>query len=208
MGYPGGQIPHLIALTRLIAACRERRLPCTVTFQPAVALRERHRSQLATRFLRESQAEVLLAVEADIRFDPDAVLTLVDQAARTGTLVAAVDTWGNVTVASPNGLSASSSSNSLEPDPRPDAGIVAIHRRLLEAIRQREDMPLCEEAGAFPFFGPMLSLQDGQPTFVADIHAFAVRAGEAGFTTFVNRGVLAARISGLAPMDDIWKSQP
>ena len=163
------------------------------------ALIERSRSISATRFLK-SDAEVMLSIDTDIRFDHHAALQICDQAVTHDIVV------GAYTTRSPMRSFVTSEVYAHQPiefatDPTPvpikwgATGFMAVHRRVYE--RLAESLPLCHEGEwleHYPFYLPFVVDEDGKPIMLSEDYALCERARQAGFGVFLNPAVRLGHI--------------
>lgn len=180
-----------------------------VTFQPVVgdALIERSRARAATRFLEQSDADVFLTIDTDIVFRAEDALAICDQAMAYDMVAGAY--WTR----SRSQCIPSSHFRLNEPvefgsDPAPvpivwaATGFLATHRRVLERLAQRPDMPVCHASGRMrhrPFYLPFVAPNDdGEDILLSEDWAFCERARQEGFTVHLNPAVRLLHL-GLHP---------
>jgi hypothetical protein len=170
-----------------------------VIYVPVIgdALVERARSIVATYFLESTDADVLLTIDSDIWFRPDDAL-LVSQQAMTHDIVSAVYATRSASHSLPTTpIGAESVSFGIDPTPVPvrwaASGFMAIHRRVLEKLRERPDMAKChgKDDWAFhPFYHTRIVVDDsGERNLLSEDYAFCERAREEGFGVHINPAV-------------------
>lgn len=165
-------------------------------------LLERARSILATHFLTETSADVLLWIDADMVFEPDDVREICEQAVDYS-VIGGLYMMRHNENASP--AARVEEPMSLEGRPRPvraawvGTGFLATHRRVFEALAARSDMLPCQSAteGPFwPFYYPMLPEWHGSTYWLGEDVAFCERAREEGFEVYVSPGIQLGHMGG------------
>lgn len=194
VGYSLIEVPHLMSVLAL------QQLGVKVHVQGKHALWEVARSLVASSFVREPDVDVLLLVEGDVSFDLEDAIVLCRQAVEYDIVAAACgesarDACWIDDEARPHELS-----EAPIPVRSVGSGMIAIHRRVLEALRRRSDMPTVQfsEVEAWPFFYPMFLDMQGQRVVAGDVQAFCERAREEGFGAYVNVAVKARRVAETA----------
>ena len=185
---------HVQCLVKLL------RMP-NVSYLPVVgdALVERARSIVATWFLDNSEADVLLTIDSDIWFVPDDALLVAEQA-MSHDIVSAVYATRSTSRAIPTTPIGRENVNfGIDPTPVPvrwaASGFMAIHRRVLEKLAKRPDMAKChdkEDWGFHPFYHTLIvpgDAEDGERNLLSEDYAFCERAREEGFGIYINPAV-------------------
>jgi hypothetical protein len=179
---------------------------------------ERARSIVATRFLQETDADVLLSIDADIIFRAaDAVA--IGQQAITHSMVG-----GIYTMRTPHGPWPVMRMYRDEPvvlsdDPTPirvpavGTGFLATHRRVFEAMIDRAGLQLQQSEGASPFYPFYLyapAQVNGRWQWLGEDIAFCELARRAGFDTYVNPAIRLQHVGRKAfTLDDMLpRSEP
>ena len=160
------------------------------------ALVDRQRAVVATRFLLETKADVLVTIDSDILFEPDDVLTIAEQAV-THDIVAGLYMTRSAGRCIPTSHLLPDTPISLDdPDPQPikwaASGFTAYHRRVFE--RLTETMPICHEKQPemrfFPFYTPFpYDDEENGVIYLSEDWALSERARAAGFGVYLNAAV-------------------
>ena len=168
-------------------------------YEPQIgdALIERARSIVATRFLYDTDCDVLLTMDSDIIFARADALKLCEQAMEhdvvcglyvTRRIDKCVPTsYFNVDVPVEIGH------QRLTPLRWGASGFMAVARRVIEKLAQDPEMPLCHEGEAWrfhPFYLPFVAPdENGRPILLSEDYAFTQRAIDAGFGVWLNAAV-------------------
>jgi hypothetical protein len=175
-----------------------------VVYVPVIgdALVERARSIAATYFLESTDADVLLTIDSDIWFRPDDALLIAEQAMDHDIVGAVYATRSTSRAAPTTPIGCESVSFGVDPTPVPvrwaASGFMAIHRRVLEKLKERPDMAKChdrEEWGFYPFYHTLIVEQPlGERNLLSEDYAFCERAREEGFGVHINPAVRLGHI--------------
>jgi hypothetical protein len=170
------------------------------------ALVSRARSRAASYWFLRTDDDVFLMIDDDIVFEPDAPERVV-ALARERDIVAGVYPMrdgsglghriGGMTI---------SQDESLVEVLHAGAGFLAVHRRVLEGLR--DALPLCYEGAPsayWPFFMPMLiqsrgveaTLPKGVWEYLSEDWAFCERARAAGFKIWLDESVHVGHLTSL-----------
>lgn len=158
------------------------------------ALIERSRAIIATHFLRETDADVLVTIDSDILFSSDSVMRIAEQAMTHDMVAGLYMTRGKpVRPASliEEGVKVDlTGATDLVPIKWPATGFLATHRRVFEKLA--EDLPLChpkEEWRFHPFYTPYVAEHEGQKILLSEDYAFGENARRAGFGIYANPSI-------------------
>ena len=201
LGYASVEVSHLMSLMGL------ERLGVKVNIQAKVALWEFARSMLASNFLREESVDVLLLVESDVAFEPADAVMLCKEALQHGVVGATCGGTSRDACWVDDENQPGGGSERLVPVRWLGSGMVAVDRRVLEALCKRSDVPLVSYSttSLWPFFYPILMDVQGQRTAVGDVQAFCERAREEGFGVYLDIATAARRVGETsAPPIDIF----
>lgn len=186
------------------------------------ALVERARSTLATRFLRDTTADVLLTIDSDIVFDPQQALQIAEQAHELKAIVAGVystRSWAQAAPASM--LNDTPIEFGTDPTPVPIRwaanGFMAVDRSVLERLRDEDpEMALCHTNQGrlfefYPFYHTRYATDDQNARILlSEDFAFCEAAWELGIPTYINPAVrlghIGAQVFRLEHM--AWKEPP
>ena len=172
----------------------------TYRLQNGDALIERSRAIIATHFLRETDADVLVTIDDDVLFASTSVMKVAEQAMTYDNVAGLYMTRGNpVRPASmiEEGVKVDLTGlTDLVPIKYAATGFLATHRRVFEKLAQ--GMPLChpkEEWRFYPFYTPFVANDDdGDPILLSEDYAFAERARMAGFGMYANPAIRLVHI--------------
>lgn len=164
------------------------------------ALIERSRAVIATHFLRETDADVLVTIDSDVLFASSSVLKIAAQAMDHDIVAGLYMTRGNpVRPASmiEEGVTVDLTGlTDLVPIRYAATGFMATHRRVFEKLAK--DMPLChpkDEWRFYPFYTPYVANDDdGDPILLSEDYAFSERARLAGFGVYANPAIRLVHI--------------
>lgn len=170
------------------------------------ALITRSRSRAASSFL-ESQADILVMVDSDIKFLPGDLLKLAEKAYEYSIIGGAYtkrnghNTELAIRVLPGSEIIFADDSNPVEVEYL-STGFLAVHRRVFEAMLTRDDMPLCHASDSlrfYPFFRDAVSVRpDGEVFYLSEDWAFQERAKEHGFKSWLDPSI---RLSHLGSYD-------
>jgi hypothetical protein len=158
---------------------------------------ERARSIAATRFLLETDADVLFSLDSDISFSAEQVFQVCEQA-MTHSIVGGLYPTRSTTRCRPAFQLLPDVPVIVGDDPTPipvrsvGTGFLATHRRVFEAILQATGMQLqqCEgDRPFYPFYFPMVRPRGATWEWVGEDFSFNHRAADAGFKTYLNPAV-------------------
>lgn len=181
---------HWMSIDALRSAKSQRELDIQVLFRPTwndvdVA---RARSKTATAFLLDSDADVHVAIDGDILFEPWQVAQIVKQAVDHD-IVGGMYITRSRADARPTTIFEPGATITFSADPTPvpvrwiAGGFVATHRRVFE--RLAKELPLChpdEEWRFYPFYQQfVVDGPRGTPVWLSEDYAMIERARQAGF---------------------------
>ena len=191
VGYSAIEVRHLTSVLAL------QQFGVQVHIQGKHALWEISRSLIASSFLRDTDTDVLLLVEADVAFEPADAMRLCAQAERYDVVAAACGESERDACWVDDAQPPREDSGDLVPVRWVGSGMVAIHRRVLEAMSRRADLPSVRtsEISLWPFFYPTFIDLQGSRLVANDVQAFCERAREGGFGVYLNLAVHAARVT-------------
>lgn len=161
------------------------------------ALVERSRSIVATHFLRETDADVLLTIDSDISFNPDQAMHICQQAHDLGAIVVGAYNTRSFDKKKPTSELWPGQQVVFGNDPTPVAiqygasGFMAISRKVLEALAEKMPLLHANESWQFyPFYHTEI-VEDSLagPILLSEDFAFCAKAREAGFDTYLNPAV-------------------
>ena len=190
-----------------------------VRYRPMVgdALVERARSISATRFLEDTDDDVFLSIDSDItHFRAGDVLKMCEQTYEHD-IVGAVYMARDPDKTFPTSRLYVGQKIRFGNDPTPveieylATGFVAVHRRVLEALRQ--DMPLLHpgtSAEFYPFYHTLFSEEkDGSPIMLSEDWSFCKRARDAGFKVCLNPAIRPSHIGTIDHrLEDVLARRP
>ena len=193
------ETPHVHALWRFMQSTPN------VRFVPRTgdALVDRGRAMLASRFLRETEDDVLLAVDSDIVFRAEDAREICAQAMTDSIVAGVYITRSNERpVPAVHFERAQTVEFGTNPTPvpclYPAGGFVAVHLRVFQAILDREALPLCHASkpwAFYPFYTPFtVPGEDGDTLYLSEDWAFFERARRAGFPSYLNPKVRLAHL--------------
>lgn len=181
------------------------------------ALVDRARAIVATRFLRETDADVLVTIDSDIIFNPRDVWQIAAQAV-SHDIVAGLYVTRSNTRCIPASHFWPDQPVDMADDPTPvplrwaAGGFVATHRRVFE--RLAADLPLCHASqpyAFYPFYQPFAfdDAESGDTLYLSEDWAFCERARQAGFGVYANPAVRLEHL-GVYPYrpEDMTIAQP
>jgi hypothetical protein len=218
--YLGGAIGRYFERDHVGSILRLLRRPEVVTYAPRFndAAVDRARSQCATEFLLDSDADVLLQIDSDIVFDPADAVRIAEAAVTHDVVGGVYVTRGKGKDCYPTSLVANGTRVEYGNDPTPvpalyvAGGFTAIHRRVY--ARLKDDLPLLnakEPNGRFyPFFLPAwCDGEDGAPIYLSEDWAVCHRAREAGFGVWIDPSVRLLHL-GQQPyrLEDMLQPEP
>lgn len=162
------------------------------------ALIDRARAKAITKFVRNTDCDVFLTIDGDIVFDDADALKICEQA-MDHDIVAGQYVTRSRHRCFPTTLQNDDDAIEYADDPTPRAvkwaatGFLAIHRRVVEALIQSDDVELChpDEEWAFysNLFTPFTVPGPNGPIYLSEDYALCERAIRAGFTVHVNPAV-------------------
>jgi hypothetical protein len=199
-GYPGYFVPHLAAVAGLLNALGDFAAKGTVTFHLPGALRDQGHSQIASGFVADGDADVLLIADGDVVFDPRGAVQICQQAL-THHVVGGLEGPNQDRCWSAPGVirQPTTESGDLVSVHSLGAGLLAISRTVLERLAADLDLPDCGK-GLRPFFAPIVTGSPSLNRYLGDSHAFCERVRNAGLSLYLNPTVRAERI-GRTPVD-------
>lgn len=161
------------------------------------ALVERARSIVATHFLNETDADVLLTIDSDISFNPDHAMDICRQAHELGAIVVGAYNTRSFDKKKPTSELWPGQQVTFGNDPTPvsikygASGFMAISRKVIE--KMAEKMPLLHQGADwafYPFYHTEI-VDDPQagPILLSEDFAFCAKAREQGFETYLNPAV-------------------
>lgn len=188
------EVPHHMAMLQLQEFCTKNGIDLEVGCVRGDALVSRARSVAASAFLR-SGADVMLSIDADIRFRPVDAIALCQKALEKQIIGALYMTRNlNTQPALMLGDSEVVFESSAEPVEVPFAstGFMAVTRPPLEALRAT--LPLCHESwgeSAFwPFYMPYVVEWPGDGhVYLSEDWAFCQRAKDEGFKVWLDPSI-------------------
>lgn len=198
--YRQEEIEHSQSMRRLYSYFTQQGLRFTEQNLIGDAMVSRSRSQTASQFLR-SDYEVLVTIDSDIAFNPGDVVKLTELAVEKGVAGACyIKRYGGATpaVRLPDQVTIG-----FGPEADPveveyvSTGFMAVHRRVLEALVTREDMPLChkgyqvqgQDFSFWPFYHPIVLEVPGDHHYLSEDWAFCLRAREEGFPAWLDTSI-------------------
>lgn len=185
-GYVGG-------ITRALQLMQERGWTTNLAFVSGTFL-EIARSECAELFFTHSDADYLMFIDADMGFEGESVLALIDKAIESGApILAAPGPRRNVfpiqfPVKPPVGETRFSPNKfGICRAERVGTAFMAIHRKVIEALRKSESVRVMKgQARDIPMIFEMM-WRGGE--LLPEDYAFCVRAAEAGFPTYLMQGI-------------------
>ena len=198
ISYRGCHPSHAMSMLRLISEASFS----TYLHRRGDWLVERARSIVATHFLTETTADVLLWIDSDIVFEPKDAVEICEQA-MDYSVIGGLYMMRHAEQVSP--AARVQEPMALEGRPRPvradwvGTGFLAAHRRVFEALVQRDDMVPCRSADDppfWPFYYPMMPERDGSRLWLGEDVSFCHRAREAGFEVYVNPAIQVTHMGG------------
>lgn len=188
------EVPHHMAMLQLQEFCTRNGIDLEVGVVRGDALVSRSRSIAASAFLR-SDADVLLSIDADIRFQPVDAIALCQKALEKKIIGALYMTRNLHTQPA---LMLGEGEVTFAPDAQPvevpfaSTGFMAVTREPFE--RLAEGLPLCHEswgASAFwPFYMPYVIEWPGDGhMYLSEDWAFCQRAKDAGFKIWLDPSI-------------------
>lgn len=164
------------------------------------ALIERSRSCIATYFLEETDADILMTIDTDVLFAPEDVQTVCQQAHDLKAIVGGVYVTRSrercvpTSYFWPDELVAFDGTQTPQRARWIATGFMAVARPVVAAIARRPDQPLCHpnqpRLRLRPMYLPMVAHDDvGDPILLSEDWSFCERARQEGFESYVNPGV-------------------
>lgn len=164
------------------------------------ALIERSRSWIATYFLEQTDAPVLVTFDTDIVFEPEDVLTIARQAHDLQAIVGGVYVTRNRQRCIPTSFFHADQPIEFAGDPTPRlvrwlaTGFMAVPRVVFQTLATQPDMPVCHPDEPTlrlrPFYLPFVVDDDvGRPIFLSEDWALCERAAQHGIKCYVNPAV-------------------
>lgn len=183
--------------TRSLVLLMKKYPQVAVMPQVGDALVERARSIVATHFLTETDADVLLTIDSDISFNPDQAMHICEQANDLGAIVVGAYNTRSFDKKKPTSELWPGQQVTFANDPTPvsikygASGFMAISRKVLEVLAQ--GMPLLHAGQAwqfYPFYHTEIA-DDPQagPILLSEDFAFCEKARRVGFETYLNPAV-------------------
>lgn len=173
-----------------------------VTFSRTMgdAMIDRARSQEATMFYRDTDADILLFLDDDIRYKPDEIIHMCREAYRLKTIVGAayVVKKEDITWITPKPLNSDpiyfgDKVNSGTVEVRWVAGgAMAIHRNVLTDMIHELPLPLChpKDMKFWPFFLPQLwQHPSGDYLYLSEDYSFCENARKLGYKIYMDTTV-------------------
>lgn len=210
---------HMQSVQRLMATPRDSGV--FIRSQPVVgdALIERSRAIAATRFILDTDCEVLLTIDSDIVFAPEDALEVCRLAMEHDVVCGAYVTraaercfpacafWPDQPVEFIRGQ------HKAVPIRWAASGFLAVHRRVFEKLA--EGLPLCHPDHPlghrfYPFFTPepYILPETGECIYLSEDYAFCERARDAGFTINVDPGTYLLHLGTYAfELADMWRPE-
>ncbi len=185
------------------------------------ALVTRARSTVATRFLRDSTASVLVTVDSDIVFNPPNLLQIAEQADELQAIVVGAyctRSWSSGQVTAYLGEEPIRFAN--DPTPREivwgASGFMAIPRVLFERMRDELDMPLMHASKGrdlqfYPFYEcPRGKAPNGDDIPLSEDYDLCTKAASLGIKTYVNPAVRLGHLGTQSFRLEhiVWESEP
>lgn len=165
------------------------------------ALLCRARSRNATEFLVESDADVHLAIDSDIVFQPSDAIAICraayDKQGIVGGQYITRRKGGQhcfpTSLISDDREVVYGESHDLEPAKYVSGGFIAVHRKVFEALRDGPRMPLLHAntpgMSFYPFFQPFWVDGDEEKVYLSEDWAMCERARRLGFGVWIDPGV-------------------
>ena len=179
------------------------------------ALIDRQRAIVATRFLLETKADVLVTIDSDILFEPQDVLTIAEQAMSHDIVAGLYVTRSSQRCIPTSHFMAEQpivlGTPGLQPIKWAASGFTAYHRRVFEALA--EYLPLChpkESWRFYPFYTPFAyEDEEAGMIYLSEDWALAQRAREKGFGCYLSQSVTVRHL-GMYPYstDDLLRQVP
>lgn len=193
------EVPHVNSMLRLM---QHPRMDGGKHFTQANdAMVDRARGQVASRFLRDSDCDVLLSVDSDIEFQAEDAITICDQAHELGIVAGIYVTRDRNRAPVPSsclGLNEpiilGGSDATPVPILWPAGGFLAVARRVFTAVREHAELPLMNPKqpwySFWPFYTPFWTeYEDQGMVYLSEDWAFGERARRAGFPSYANPAV-------------------
>lgn len=192
------QAEFVMSTIQLVDHCKRVGQPLYYRAMRGDALIERTRARAATRFLQDTDYDVLLQVDDDIGFSPADAVEVAAQAVEHD-IVCGVYLTRHKTAGVPTSyLEPGQSVRFFGGDPTPvpirwgGGGFMAVHRRVFE--RLAADLPLChpgDDLEHYPFYQTMVVPDpiSGKPILLSEDWALCERARRAGFGVWANPNV-------------------
>jgi hypothetical protein len=181
-----------------------------ITYHPVVgdALIERARAIGATRFLLDSTCDVLLMIDDDIIFRPDDALRICEEAVEHDIVVGVYPTRSEARCFPSSTFYKNQPTRFFVGDDLAEVrwgatGFMAVARRVIEKLAQRDDMPLCHPNHPsghrfYPFFTPYPYLLGDEWIYLSEDYAFVEHAREEGFKCWMDPNVHLAHLGTYA----------
>lgn len=181
------------------------------------ALVERSRSIVATYFLENTDADVLLTIDSDISFNPDHAMMICQQAHELGSIVVGAYNTRSFEKKKPTSELFAGQQVTFANDPTPVAikygasGFMAISRKVLEVMA--EGMPVLHPGvdwHFYPFYHTeIVDDPDAGMILLSEDFAFCKKARDLGFETYLNPAVRLGHLGDhLYTLEDMAWSPP
>ena len=155
------------------------------------ALITRGRAMIASHFIRNTDAQVLVTIDADIVFRPEDVLKIAQEAEHKDIVTGMYICRSKETTKPASIIEAPITfrNDELPVEIRWGAtGFMAVNRRVFEFLK--DDLPLCHpnDFNFWPFYDPLYvdEADTGQTIYLSEDYAFCERARRAGFKVWVD----------------------
>lgn len=162
------------------------------------ALIDRARCQEASMFLN-TDADVLLFVDDDIRYEPQDAIRICKEAHERQTIVGATYvikkeeyTWITAKPLHTNQVIYFSKNDDLVEVKWLATGFMAIPRKILTEMIEKLELPLCHPTDLkfYPFFLPMVyKVENGDSIYLSEDWAFCERARQCGFKIYLDPSI-------------------
>ena len=190
------EVPHYTSMVQLHEFCWKNGIEIEEGIVRGDALISRSRSIAASSFLR-SDADVMLTIDSDIRFNPVDAVALCAKALEFKVIGALYMTRNVATQPAlmlPNApVTFDSNAEPIEV-PYVSTGFMAVTRKPLEALR--DTLPLCHESWGetafWPFYMPFVKEWPGDGhIYLSEDWAFCQRVRDAGFEVWLDPSIRA-----------------
>lgn len=162
------------------------------------ALIDRARCQEASMFLK-TDADVLLFVDDDIRYEPEDAIKICQEAYERKTIVGATyaikreeNTWITAKPLTPDQVIYFREGENPVEVKWIATGFMAIHREVLENMIDKLGLPLCHPTDLkfYPFFLPMLhQVENGDHLYLSEDWSFCERARQIGYKIYLDPSI-------------------